>query len=167
MATMNKISPCLWFDTKAEEAATFYTGIFPNSQIDNISHYGEAGKEMHGKEPGTVLAVAFTLDGQTFLALNAGPEFTFTEAISLQIYCDTQDEVDYYWEKLSDGGDPNAQVCGWLKDRYGLSWQVVPRIFPELIQDQKSEAGQRAMVAMMNMKKLDIAALQNAYDGKV
>jgi len=160
-----KISPCLWFDHQAEEAATFYTGIFPNSKITEISRYGEAGKEIHGRTPGSVMAVAFELDGQSFTGLNGGPVFKFTEAISLQIDCTTQEELDYYWEKLGEGGDPESKQCGWLKDKFGVSWQTVPTILPKLVGDPNSSASQRAMEAMMKMEKLDIAELERAYAG--
>src|SRR2546423_1690595 len=140
----NKIIPCLWFDHQAEEAARFYISIFKNSKITAISRYGEAGKEIHGKAPGSVMTVAFDLDGQSFTALNGGPLFKFNEAISLQIECETQQEMDYYWERLNEGGDPNAQQCGWLKDKYGLSWQVVPKILPQLLTDPDSTRSQRA-----------------------
>ena len=126
MQFASKIAPCLWFDDQAEPAAKFYTGIFPNSKTVKITRYGKAGQEVHGGKPGSVLTVAFELDGQAFTALNGGPVFKFNEAISFQVICDTQEEVDYYWEKLSAGGEPKAQQCGWLKDRYGVSWQVVP-----------------------------------------
>lgn len=124
---MNRITPCLWFDNQAEEAAHFYTAISKNAKINTISRYGEAGREHHGKLPGSVMVVAFELDGQTFAPLNGGPQFKFNEAISLQVHCDTQEEVDYYWERLTADGDDRAQQCGWLKDRFGVSWQVVPR----------------------------------------
>jgi predicted 3-demethylubiquinone-9 3-methyltransferase (glyoxalase superfamily) len=163
--TSKKITPCLWFDDRAEEAAEFYTKVFPNSKIGDVSRYGEAGREVHGKEPGTVLTVAFELDGQSFTALNGGPAFQFSEAISFQVSCETQKEVDFYWEKLSEGGDEAAQQCGWLKDRFGVSWQIVPTILPELVGDPASQKSQRAMKAMMDMKKLDIAALKRAYAG--
>jgi predicted 3-demethylubiquinone-9 3-methyltransferase (glyoxalase superfamily) len=165
MSTKQKITPCLWFDDQAEPAAEFYTSIFPDSKITAISRYGEAGREIHGRPAGSVMTVAFELSGQPFTALNGGPVFKFNEAISLQVDCATQDEVDYYWDKLSDGGDPNAQQCGWLKDRFGLSWQIVPGIAIELLSDPASEKSQRAFTAMMGMKKLDIEALQRAYDG--
>jgi predicted 3-demethylubiquinone-9 3-methyltransferase (glyoxalase superfamily) len=160
-----KIAPCLWFDDQAEEAARFYTGIFQNSKIVNIARYGEAGQEIHGRPAGSVMAVAFELDGQAFSALNGGPIFKFNEAVSLQIYCETQDEVDYYWDRLSEGGDEKAQQCGWLKDKYGLSWQVVPTVLLEMVNDHASEKSQRAMNAMLQMKKLDIEKLQRAYAG--
>jgi predicted 3-demethylubiquinone-9 3-methyltransferase (glyoxalase superfamily) len=162
-----RITPCLWFADEAEEAARFYTGIFKNSRITTVTRYGTAGQEVHGRPPGSVMTVAFELDGQTFTALNGGPIFTFNEAISLQVNCETQDEIDYYWEKLSAGGDLKAQQCGWLKDRYGLSWQVVPKAIDELFEDERSPGAQRAMEAMLQMKKLDIAELQRAYDGRV
>ena len=160
------IAPCLWFDYQAEEAAAFYISIFPNSRVTHVLHYGEAGKEIHGRAPGSVLTVEFELDGQPFTALNGGPVFTFNEAVSLQVDAATQKEIDYYWEKLGAGGDPNAQQCGWLKDKYGVSWQVFPfRAMRELLNDAKNPKSQRAFAAMMEMKKIDMAALQRAYDG--
>ncbi|HET7463414.1 MAG TPA: VOC family protein [Longimicrobium sp.] len=165
MPTTQRISPCLWFDDQGEDAANFYVGIFPNSRITAISRYGEAGQEIHHRAPGSVMTVEFELDGQTFTALNGGPVFTFNEAISLQVQCDTQDEIDHYWEKLGAGGDPAAQQCGWLKDRYGVSWQVVPREMGELFKDAGSAGAQRAMQAMLRMKKLDLAELRRAHDG--
>jgi predicted 3-demethylubiquinone-9 3-methyltransferase (glyoxalase superfamily) len=162
---MQKIAPCLWFDTQAEEAAKFYTGIFRNSKIVRVTRYGEVGREIHGKPPGSVMVVAFELDGQAFTALNGGPLFKFNEAISLQVNCEKQDEVDYFWKKLSEGGDEKAQQCGWLKDKYGVSWQIVPTILPELLGDPDSEKSQRAMQAMLQMKKLDIEKLKQAFAG--
>jgi predicted 3-demethylubiquinone-9 3-methyltransferase (glyoxalase superfamily) len=155
---MPRITPNLWFDTEGQEAAEFYVSVFPNSKITNISHYGEAGP----RPAGTVLTVDFTLDGQEFTAINGGPEFHFDEAISLLIDCADQDEVDYYWTKLSEGGEESQ--CGWLKDRYGLSWQVVPAGLGELLTDPDPERGQRAMKAMLGMQKLDLAALRAAAD---
>ena len=165
MASLQKISPCLWFDTQAEEAANFYVSIFPNSKITNISRYGKAGQEFHGRPEGSVMVVAFELDGQSYTGLNGGPMFKFSEAISFQVYCDSQEEVDTIWSKLTEGGDTNAQQCGWLKDKFGLSWQVIPRAALELISDPTSIKSQRATAAMMQMKKLDLAELQKAYDG--
>src|SRR5687767_14646310 len=165
MQVRHTITPCLWFDDQAEEAAAFYTGIFRNSKIVKVSRYGEAGREIHGRPAGTVMTVAFELDGQTFTALNGGPVFKFNEAISLQVMCDTQEEVDHYWARLSQGGDPKAQQCGWLKDKYGVSWQVVPKALIEMVGDPDSQKSQRAMTAMLQMKKLDIAALKQAYAG--
>jgi predicted 3-demethylubiquinone-9 3-methyltransferase (glyoxalase superfamily) len=165
MRDIQKITPCLWFDEQAEEAAKFYTSIFKNSKIVSMTRYGEAGHEIHGKLAGTVMTVAFELDGQAFTALNGGPLFKFTEAISFQIKCETQDEVDYYWEQLTEGGDENAQQCGWLKDKYGVSWQVVPGVLLEMINDPDAEKSQRAMAAMLHMKKIDIEALKRAYAG--
>jgi predicted 3-demethylubiquinone-9 3-methyltransferase (glyoxalase superfamily) len=162
MQNMQKITPCLWFDDRAQAAAEFYIGIFPNSKILHISHYGEAGTEIHGKPAGSVLAVAFELNGQMFTALNGGPTFKFNEAISFQVDCQDRAEVDYYWDKLSDGGDETAQQCGWLKDRYGVSWQIIPRILVELLNDPDPEKSQTAMTAMLQMKKIDIDALQRA-----
>ena len=166
MTTAQAITPCLWFDTEAEEAARFYTGIFKNSSIRTITRYPEAGQEVHGKPAGTVLTVEFELNGQPFTALNGGPHFTFNEAVSFQIMCRTQEEVDYYWKRLGEGGDPNAQQCGWLKDKYGLSWQVVPTGMVEMLNDPDREKANRAMEAMLKMKKLDIAELQRAFEGE-
>ena len=167
MAKSPKIAPCLWFDNQAEEAARFYTEIFRKSQIVAITRYSKVGFETHHKPAGSVMTVEFELDGQRFTALNGGPEFKFNEAISLQVYCDSQDEIDYYWSKLGAGGDPNAQVCGWLKDRYGVSWQIVPKGMEELFKDENSPGAQRTMEAMLKMKKLDIAELKRAYDGEL
>jgi len=165
MPQVVSISPCLWFDGEAEEAARFYTAIFPNSRIVSVSRYGEAGREIHGGRPGSVMAVAFELDGRPFTALNGGPLFTFSEAISFQVNCDTQADVDYFWEELGSGGDPSARQCGWLKDKFGLSWQVVPTILPTLMADPDRRRSERAMLAMLQMKKLDIAALERAAAG--
>lgn len=165
MLKLPRISPCLWFDGQAEEAANFYVGIFPNSRITQISHYGEAGYEVHHKPAGTVLTVAFELDGQAFTALNGGPEFKFTEAVSFQVNCETQDEVDHYWDRLSAGGDARAQQCGWLKDRYELSWQIVPTTLVEMLVDPDHARSERVMMALLKMTKLDIAALRRAYEG--
>ncbi|NWL76123.1 hypothetical protein DM872_04585 [Pseudomonas taiwanensis] len=162
---IHTIVPCLWFDDQAEAAVNFYIGIFPNSKVTAISRYGEAGRDVHGREPGSVLTVDFELDGQRFTALNGGPVFKFNEAVSFQIHCDDQEELDHYWDKLSAGGDPNAQQCGWLKDRYGLSWQVVPIAMIKMLEDSQSPGSQRAFAAMMQMKKLDVAALKKAFDG--
>jgi predicted 3-demethylubiquinone-9 3-methyltransferase (glyoxalase superfamily) len=155
----------LWFDSQGEEAAKFYTPIFKNSKIVKIARYGEAGHEVHGRPAGTVMAVAFELDGQAFTALNGGPLFKFNEAVSFQVNCETQEEVDYYWEKLSEGGDKKAQQCGWLKDKYGASWQVVPRVLIEMMSDPDVEKSGRAMKAMLQMKKIDIGELKRAYAG--
>jgi len=164
MASIQRIAPCLWFDHQAEEAAKYYTGIFKNSRIVAISRYGEAGYEIHRRPAGSVMTVAFELEGQPFTALNGGPLFKFNEAISLQLYCESQDEVDYYWERLTVGGDPKAQQCGWLKDRYGMSWQVVPRVIAEMMK-QSGQRADRVMTALLQMKKLDIATLKRAYEG--
>lgn len=162
---MQRITPCLWFDDQAEAAAAFYTAIFRNSRIVSTSRYGEVGHETHGRPAGTVMAVAFELDGQAFTALNGGPLFRFSEAISFQVHCETQEDVDYYWEELSAGGDDKAQQCGWLKDKYSVSWQVVPGILREMIGDPDPEKSQRAMTAMLQMKKIDIEALRRAHAG--
>lgn len=156
---MPKITPCLWFDTDGEAAAKLYTGLFPNSSITDVAHYGPAGP----RPAGTVMTVSFVLDGQEFLALNGGPEFTFSEAISFQVFCETQEDVDRYWHGLSDGGKEGP--CGWLTDRFGLSWQIVPTVLPQLLSDPDAEKAQRAMQAMLGMSKLDIAALEQAAQG--
>ena len=164
MATLKqKISPCLWFDTQAEDAAKFYTSVFKNSAIKQISRYGNAGPEVHGKEPGSVMVVEFEIEGQTFTALNGGPHFKFNEAVSFQVMCDTQDEIDYFWSKLSQDGREGQ--CGWLKDKYGLSWQVVPSELPELIADPSGARLDRVIGAVMKMKKFDIEALKHAHAG--
>ena len=163
MLRVQKISPCLWFDDQAEEAARFYLSVFENSRIVAISRYTEADREVHGRAPGSALTVEFELEGQSFTALNGGPIFTFNEAVSFQIACETQAEIDYYWQKLGAGGDEQAQQCGWLKDRFGLSWQVVPRVLIEMILDPDAARAGRVIEAMMPMKKLDIAALEQAY----
>jgi predicted 3-demethylubiquinone-9 3-methyltransferase (glyoxalase superfamily) len=160
----SKINPCLWFDTEAEEAARFYCSIFKNSKVGTISRYGNEGKEIHGKEAGSVMAVEFELHGQRFAALNGGPQFKFSEAISFQIHCGDQKEVDYFWAKLSKGGEEGP--CGWLKDRYGLSWQVVPEILFEMLVDPDQAKSQRVTKAFLQMKKFDIAALKRAYAGQ-
>jgi predicted 3-demethylubiquinone-9 3-methyltransferase (glyoxalase superfamily) len=162
MPLAQKIVPCLWFDGQAEEAAKFYVSVFKNSKVNTISRYTKAGYETHRRPAGSVMTVEFELDGQSFTALNGGPEFKFNEAVSLQIQCENQQEIDYYWEKLSKDGDPKAQVCGWLKDKYGLSWQVVPTVLPEMLKDHESATAQRAMEAMLRMKKIDIGELQRA-----
>ncbi|WP_416674393.1 VOC family protein [Egbenema bharatensis] len=160
MQNHHMITPCLWFDDQAEAAAQFYTSVFRNSKILNISRYGEAGQEIHGKPAGTVMTVSFELNGQPFTALNGGPTFKFNEAISFQIFCDTQEEVDDYWQKLSAGGDETAQQCGWLKDQYGVSWQIIPRILIELLNHSDAATAQRVTTAMLQMKKIDIDELK-------
>ena len=165
MPAVHRITPCLWFDDQAEQAAAFYTGIFKNSKILRVSRYGDAGHDVHGRPAGSVMTVLFELEGQSFTALNGGPLFKFNEAISLQVMCETQKEVDYYWEKLSEGGDPDAQQCGWLKDKYGVSWQVVPHALLEMFDDPGSGKSARAMQALLRMKKLDIDGLKRAYRG--
>jgi len=162
--TVQKITPCLWFDTQAEEAARFYTSVFKNSKIGTIARYGKEGYEIHGMPEGTVMTVEFELEGQAFTALNGGPIFKFNEAISFQVDCETQEEIDYYWEKLGKGGDEKAQQCGWLKDRYGLSWQIGSRAAAGLLMDPDSEKSQRAMRAFLQMKKIDLAELRRAYE---
>ena len=157
---MPAITPNLWFDLEAKEAAEFYCSVFPNSKVTNVTHYGEAGP----RPAGTILTVDFVLDGQGFTAINGGPEFTFDEAVSLLISCKDQDEVDYYWDKLTEGGQESQ--CGWLKDKYGLSWQVAPAGLEELFSDSDPDRANRAMRAMLGMKKFDIAALRAAADGR-
>ena len=154
---MQKITPCLWFDTEGEEAAQFYTSVFPNSRIVEVARYGSAGP----RPEGTVMTVSFELDGQRFTALNGGPDFKFNEAISLEVTCESQEEVDSYWNRLTaDGGEEGP--CGWLKDKYGVSWQIVPKVLTELISDPDQEKAQRVMAAMLQMKKIEIAELEKA-----
>ena len=159
------ISPCLWFDSQAEEAARFYVSVFKKGKIVSVNRYPAVGQEIHGREPGSVMTVEFVLNGLPFTGLNAGPIFKFNEAVSLQVFCPTQKEIDYYWDKLGEGGDPRARQCGWLKDRYGLSWQVVPEGMAKMFKNPKSKGTERAFAAMMRMKKIDIAALEAAYKG--
>lgn len=163
MSGIRYLRPCLWFDNQAEEAARFYTSIFKNSRITQIAHYPPVGQEIHGQQPGSVMTVTFELDGRPFLALNGGPHFKFNEAISLEVGCDTQEEIDYFWSKLTAGG--SEQPCGWLKDKFGLSWQIAPAKWYELWADHTSPRTQRAFAAMMKMKKLDIRALEKAAEG--
>jgi predicted 3-demethylubiquinone-9 3-methyltransferase (glyoxalase superfamily) len=163
---MQKITPCLWFDDRAEEAAKFYTSIFKNSKIGDVTRYGKEGYEIHGREAGTVMTIDFEIEGQKFVGLNGGPIFKFNEAISFQVHCETQKEVDYYWEKLSEGGDEKAQQCGWLKDKYGVSWQIVPAVLGRMLQDKDAKKSQRVMKALLQMHKLDIKILKQAYEEK-
>jgi predicted 3-demethylubiquinone-9 3-methyltransferase (glyoxalase superfamily) len=153
---MQKITPCLWFDDRGEEAATFYTSIFPNSRIVEVARYGAAGP----RPEGMVMTVSFELDGQLFIALNGGAQFTFSEAVSLSVSCESQEEVDRYWAALSDGGEEGP--CGWLKDRFGLSWQIVPAVLPRLLMDPDKDKAQRVMAAMLEMGKIEIDALERA-----
>jgi predicted 3-demethylubiquinone-9 3-methyltransferase (glyoxalase superfamily) len=161
-----KITPCLWFDTEAEDAAKFYCAIFDNSRINTVTRYGKEGHEIHGKPAGSVMAVAFELDGQKFSALNGGPQFKFDEAISFQIHCADQNDVDYYWERLTAAGGSEGP-CGWLKDRFGLSWQVVPDALFDMLTDGDHAASQRVTNAFLQMKKFDIAALKRAFEGEI
>ena len=158
--TAKKITPCLWFDTQAEEAAKFYAAVFKNSKIGKISRYGKEGFEVHGKKAGTVMTVEFELEGQKFLALNGGPHFKFNEAVSFQVPCETQEEIDYFWSELAKDGEEGP--CGWLKDRFGLSWQIIPKALPEMLMDGNSETAQRVMRSMLQMRKIDMAALRRA-----
>ena len=160
------ITPCLWFDDEAEQAAKFYTRIVPNSRITKITHYGDEGHEIHKQPKGKVLTVLFELNGQPFTALNGGPLFKLNAAVSLQLYVRTQRELDGYWKKLSAGGDKRAQACGWLKDKFGLSWQVIPEAMIDMIGNPDDPRSERAMAAMMKMKKLDIAKLKKAWAGR-
>lgn len=160
---MQKIAPCLWFDDNAEEAVNFYVSIFKKSKIKGMTRYGDAGAKASGRPKDSVLTIEFELNGQEFMALNGGPVFKFTEAISLVINCRTQKEVDYYFEKLS--ALPEAEICGWLKDKYGLSWQVVPTVLPKMLKDKDSKKSERVMGALLKMKKLNIEKLKQAYEG--
>ena len=161
---MQKITSNLWFDSQAEEAAKYYVSIFKNSKMGRISRYGKEGYEIHQRPAGSVMTVEFILEGQTFVALNGGPHFKFNEAISFIVNCETQQEIDYYWNKLSEGGDKNAQQCGWLKDKYGMSWQVVPTMLDDMFADSNSKKTESVMKAMLKMKKLDIQQLEKAYN---
>lgn len=165
MSTIQTISPCLWFDRQAEEAAGLYVATFPNSRITQVVRYGEAGYEFHQQPAGSVMTVAFELAGQSFTALNGGPLFKFNEAISLQVHCESQQEIDHYWEKLGAGGDPSAQHCGWLKDRFGLSWQIVPQLLSQLMSDSDHQKSQRVMSAVLQMSKIDIVTIERAARG--
>jgi predicted 3-demethylubiquinone-9 3-methyltransferase (glyoxalase superfamily) len=162
--TAQKITPCLWFDTQAEEAVNAYVAIFENSRILRISRYGKEGHEIHKKEAGSVMTVKFEIEGQRFVALNGGPQFKFNEAVSFQVHCETQEEIDYFWDKLTEEGEEGP--CGWLKDRYGLSWQIVPSVLPEMVMDPDSEKSQRVTKAFLQMKKFDIAELERVYQGQ-
>lgn len=166
MAITQKITSNLWFNSNAEAAVSFYMSVFKNAEIGRRTYYTEEGQEYHKKEPGTVMTIEFWIEGQEFVALNGGTEFKFNEAISFIVNCDNQEEVDYYWDKLSAGGDPGAQVCGWLKDKFGVSWQVVPTILTDLIMDKDEERARRATRAMFQMKKIDIQALKDAANRK-
>ena len=158
--TAKKITPCLWFDTQAEEAAKFYASVFKNSKIGKISRYGKEGFGVHGKKAGTVMTVEFEIEGQKFLALNGGPHFKFNEAVSFQVHCETQEEIDHFWSTLAKDGEEGP--CGWLKDKFGLSWQVIPKALPEMLMDGNSETAQRVMRSMLQMRRIDIAALKRA-----
>ncbi len=159
---MQKITPCLWFDDKAEEAVNFYVSVFKNSKIGSITRYGKEGAEVSGRPKGTVMTVTFQLDGQEFMALNGGPQFTFSPAISFLVNCETQEEVDVLWEQLSEGGE--KVECGWLKDKYGVSWQIVPIVLGEMLQDKDAEKSERVMKALLQMDRIDIKTLKQAYE---
>jgi predicted 3-demethylubiquinone-9 3-methyltransferase (glyoxalase superfamily) len=164
MQFAGQITPCLWFDTQAEEAANFYVSVFKNSSLGKISRYGKAGQDVHGKEEGSVMVVEFELGDRPFVALNGGPNFKFTEAVSFQIFCDTQAEIDHFWNALSKGGQEGP--CGWLKDKYGLSWQVVPSVIPKMMTDPDIKKSDRVMNAVLKMKKFDLDKLTLAYEGQ-
>jgi len=157
------ITPCLWFDTQAEEAANFYVSTFKNSRLGRISRYGKEGHEIHGMQAGTVMTVEFQIGDQNFVALNGGPHFKFNEAISFQVHCETQKEIDYFWSKLAEDGEEGP--CGWLKDKYGVSWQIVPAVLPDMLMDPNPEKTQRVTKAFLQMKKFDVEALTQAYEG--
>lgn len=159
---MQKITPFLWFDDKAEEAVNYYVSIFKNSKVGSMTRYGEAGAEVTGRQKGTVMTATFEIEGQEFVAINGGPQFKFTEAISFVVNCETQEEIDEIWEKLSEGGEKGR--CGWLKDKYGLSWQIVPPVLGEMLQDKDAKKSERVMKAMLQMNKLDIKTLKQAYE---
>lgn len=161
-----KISPCLWFNNNAEEAVNFYLSIFKDSKIGDITRYDAASAEVSGQPEGSVLTVEFQIEGQYFMALNGGPIFKFTEAVSFVVDCETQEEVDYYWNKLSEGGDEKSQQCGWLKDQFGLSWQIVPKRLNEMLKSKDVEKAARAMKAMLEMKKIDLQKMEEAYEGE-
>jgi predicted 3-demethylubiquinone-9 3-methyltransferase (glyoxalase superfamily) len=165
LASPHRLTPCLWFADQAEEAAAFYTSVFPDSRVTNVTRYPDAGQEVTGGTPGSVMTVDFELEGVPFTALNGGPHFQFTEAISFQVHCETQAEVDRLWDRLIEGGDPAAQQCGWLKDRFGLSWQVIPAAMFALLADPDQDRARRATEAMLRMKKLDLAELERAAAG--
>jgi predicted 3-demethylubiquinone-9 3-methyltransferase (glyoxalase superfamily) len=164
MKISGKIAPFLWFDKEAAEAAAFYTSVFPDSKVLTTTHYTSAGQEVHNQTPGSVMTVEFELNGQRFVALNAGPLFKFSEAISFEVPCKTQEDIDYFWNKLSS--DPRAEQCGWLKDKFGLSWQIVPSEMADWVSDSEPDRAGRVMTAMLQMKKLDIARLKQAYEGQ-
>ena len=163
MAAIQKITSCLWFDDQAEEAVKFYTSVFKNSKTGMVNRYGKEGYEIHGKKEGTVMTIEFWLENQGFVALNGGPQFKFSEAISFIVNCDTQHEIDYYWEKLSEGADEDAGACGWLQDKFGLSWQIVPSKLNDMLTDSNSKRSQNVMKELLRMKKLDIDVLERAF----
>ena len=165
MSAPQTVTQFLWFNDNAEEAVAHYIATFPNSRVVQVVRWGEAGKEFHKRQPGSALTVAFELNGTAFTAMNGGPMYQFTPAVSFVVPCDSQAEIDHYWDKLGEGGDESVRACGWLKDKYGLSWQIIPRGFPTLISDLESPAAGRVMAAMMGMTKLDQAALEQAYAG--
>jgi len=164
MTKIQKITPHLWFPKGAEKAVKFYISVFKNSKVLGTSYYTKAGKEIHKMKPGSVLTIDFLIEGQRFTALNGGPLFKFNESISFMVHCETQDEIDYYWKKLKKDGDPKAQQCGWLKDKFGVSWQIAPSMVFEMITDKNKKKVEHFMAAMMKMKKLDLAKLEKAYN---
>src|SRR3954454_12608929 len=158
------ITPCLWFDTQAEDAANFYVSIFPNSKVTEVAYYPDVGQDIHGRAPGSVMLVAFLIEGQAFTALNGGPQFKFDEAVSFQVPCETQEEINYFWRRLTEDGGQEGP-CGWLTDKFGLSWQVFPKAVPPMLMDPDRAKAARVMDAFMQMKKMDLAALERAYRG--
>ena len=164
MATLEKITPCLWFDANAAEAVNFYVSVFKNSKIGRVTYYTKAVRNKHKMPEGTVMTIEFYIDGREYIALNGGPAFKFNETVSLIIHCATQEEIDFYWDTLSAGGDPAAQQCGWLKDKYGLSWQIIPTALAHMVSDARTDKAERVMKAMQQMKKPDIKALQQSYN---
>jgi predicted 3-demethylubiquinone-9 3-methyltransferase (glyoxalase superfamily) len=160
----SKITPCLWFDSEAEQAAKFYVSAFKNGRMGRVSRYLDEGQEIHGKAPGTVMVAEFEIEGLSFVALNGGPQFKLSEAVSFQIHCETQEEIDYFWKKLTEGGGEEGP-CGWLKDRFGLSWQVVPTVLPEMLTDPDRSKAERVTKAFLKMRKFDIKELRRAYEG--
>jgi predicted 3-demethylubiquinone-9 3-methyltransferase (glyoxalase superfamily) len=165
MRSIQKISPCLWFDDQAEQAANFYTTIFPNSKVCKMSRYGEDCPKLQSRPPGSVMSVSFELEGQSFFSINGGPRVTFNAAVSFMVNCDSQEEIDYYWERLSEGAVQEDQQCGWLKDQYGAAWQILPRVLHDMMTDPDPAKSQRVMEAMLPMQKVDLNALKRAFNG--
>jgi predicted 3-demethylubiquinone-9 3-methyltransferase (glyoxalase superfamily) len=163
---ISQLTTCLWFDGQAEEAAQLYTSVFPNSKITHRQHYTAVAQDVHGQQPGSLMVIEFSLNGQKFVGLNGGPHFKHSEAVSFMVDCDDQDEIDHYWEKLGEGGDPARRQCGWLADRFGVAWQVTPKALKEMMASEDRAAADRVTAAMMQMKKMDLAGLRKAFEGK-